>query len=112
MKSHREMKPSSNTMDAVGMDYVRQIDGTAPGSRSFSAVYASLERLAETHPVWFSRFEDSDLMVMPSAQLIELLDGAPSHEARGYIAGVISTRMHMCSVGGRPFFEQPSEARL
>lgn len=100
--------PAANVsaMDAVGLDFVRQVDGPAPGSKSLTAVYVSLERLTESHPDWFARFEDSDLMTMPASELVELLDSAPSYEARGYMAGILSARMHMCLVGGRPFFDQ------
>ena len=52
------------------------------------------ELLAEvrvTHPVWFARFEDANLSVVASAdlmQVIELISTAPSERLAGLVEGM------------------------
>lgn len=99
-----------NPMDAVGLDFVRPDNASAgsegPGSTSMSRVYGGLERLQDSDPQWFAQFEDSDLMSMSAFKLVQLLDTAPNYLAQGYMAGILSARLHLSQVAGRPLFDQ------
>ena len=111
-KAKARAKVPANPMDAVGLDFVRP-EKPSPGagaeglgSRSMSRVYENLERLQDSDPQWFAQFEDSDLMSMSAFKLVQLLDTAPNYLAQGYMAGILSARLHLSQVAGRPLFDQ------
>lgn len=109
-KAKARAKASVSPMNAVGLDFVRP-DKSSPsaeglGATSMSRVYENLERLQDSDPQWFAQFEDSDLMSMSAFKLVHLLDTAPNYLAQGYMAGVLSARLHLSQVAGRPLFDQ------
>lgn len=75
---------------------------TPPGSRAAIQVHSALNELAETHPEWFARFEDTDSDRCTHDELIELLDTAPSAVAIGFLYGKLSLRETIAQFTGRP----------
>jgi hypothetical protein len=64
-------------------------------------VKADLESIAATDPDWFADFEDSDPDICPIADLIQLLDTAPTDTARGFLAGKLLMREAIAQITGR-----------
>lgn len=89
-----------------GMVFVRPTEDTTPGSKSISKVFSELERLQDSSPEWYAEFEDSDLMTLPGEDLVRLLDKAPSYLAQGFMAGVLSARLHLAQLTSRSLFTQ------
>lgn len=73
------------------------------GGREYLGCLAELARLADTHPDWYARYEDSDTDVCSKLELMELIATAPSPVARAYLCGKVSLRDAIASITGRPY---------
>lgn len=64
---------------------------------------AELEQIRDTHPDWFAYFEDRDPDICSRAEMMELIDTAPTVAARQFLFGKYSLRLTISMITGRPW---------
>ena len=74
----------------------------APGAESVRQCHASLLKLQDESPEWYAAFEDCDPDLCPKDELMQLMDSAPTMEARMFLYGKLTLRQAISAITGRP----------
>jgi hypothetical protein len=62
-----------------------------------------LGSLRNTHPDWYAYLDDVDPDICDRAELVQLMNSAPTSAARHYLFGKFTMRIAISSITGRPF---------
>ncbi|MFC5500094.1 hypothetical protein ACFPOE_21300 [Caenimonas terrae] len=69
----------------------------------FSAAAGDLDAARREHPAWFDRYDEGALDRAGAADLMELMNTAPSSFTRGMVFGAFMARMELAGVTGAGF---------
>jgi hypothetical protein len=69
----------------------------------FTAACSDLEKARREHPAWFDRYDEGALEQGSAAELVELMNTAPSSFTRGMVFGAFMARMEVAAATGAEF---------